>query len=253
MEQNSDRDDFVKYSEDGAYHWRRTYDAPFWSRGVRLMARYEIPAALIRSMVPEGATGVDIGCGDGVLLHLLSSSGYQMIGIDLAEEGLRQAAEQLRKHGSRADLRQGSAYELPVDSQHCDFVCSVEVIEHMDDVPRYLGEIRRVLKSNGVFVCTTPQRQPGQKSHEVRDPFHVREYLSGELRDELSGHFESVTVVGGYPKKLDRLYQPGVRANLPRAAARLGFRILSRLGQNPYLRTTCPPAQDDELLIAIAR
>jgi ubiquinone/menaquinone biosynthesis C-methylase UbiE len=45
---------------------------------------------------------------------------------------------------------------MPFEDKIFDVVWSTEVIEHLYHVQRYLHEINRVLKPNGLFILTAP-------------------------------------------------------------------------------------------------
>jgi len=226
--------EFLKYEEIGDYHWIRTHDTSPLRRGVRLIARYNLAVRAVSERVEAPAEGIDIGCGDAFLIYLLTRKGYVMTGVDSSRDGLSHAERRLNQLGVEALLIHASALDLPVDDESKDFVTSVEVIEHLQDTVTYLQEARRVLKAGGIFVCTTPQREPDQKPDEVRDPYHVREYIADELEAELSTVFENVCVYGAYPRQLDSLYRPGARAGIATKIVRLGFRLLTMVGMNPY-------------------
>lgn len=251
----SDTAPFRKYAEKGAYHWGPTVLRAPLRRGLRLAARYDLAVRFLREAgVVRGARGLDIGCGDGVLLHQLHGAGYDALGVDLEPEGLRQARRMLLDRGEAAPLFAASAYRLPLATGSMAFVTSVEVIEHLENVAGYLAEVARVLAPGGVAVFTTPQRLPGQDAATVRDPYHVHEYVAPELAAALRGVFPDVAVYGAYPAWLDQLYQgPG----WPRWAARLARTVLrgaALVAGNPYVRLTRPdPDQSWRLLVARVR
>ena len=65
----------------------------------------------------------------------------------------------------------------------------------------YLGEVVRVLRLDGQFVCSTPNRivySPGHTTQESRpwNPFHVREYSPEELKQLLSRYLGQVVLLG---------------------------------------------------------
>jgi len=74
-----------------------------------------------------------------------------------------------------------------------DAVLSMETLEHIDNVDRYLREIKRVLKPGGIFICSTPQNRYGQIPITAH---HVHEY-SLELLSKIVGKFFSIVEVIG--------------------------------------------------------
>ena len=78
-----------------------------------------------------------------------------------------------------------------------DLIVSCQVIEHIVDHTLYLGELKRVLATNGLVFFTTPNASlrlhPGMKPW---NKFHVREYTHRELSAFLSKHFTALQVFG---------------------------------------------------------
>jgi ubiquinone/menaquinone biosynthesis C-methylase UbiE len=55
-------------------------------------------------------------------------------------------------------LVQGDALNLPFKDESFDIVTAFEVIEHLYDPQKALGEIRRILKMDGIALISTPRR-----------------------------------------------------------------------------------------------
>lgn len=84
---------------------------------------------------------LDIGCGDGRFVRLLRKYFINAIGIDPNNKGLYTI--------------KGSVYNLPFKDNQFDLLVLFEVIEHVDK--RAYKEMRRVLKSNGKIIITSPK------------------------------------------------------------------------------------------------
>lgn len=106
----------------------------------------------LAAVVPAGpATAVDLACGDGYLLALLAARGQPglaLVGVDLSAGELAAARRRL---GVAAALHQARAQELPLPDGDADVVLCHLALMLMDDVPRVLAEVRRVLRPGGVF------------------------------------------------------------------------------------------------------
>lgn len=104
----------------------------------------------------HGMRILDVGCGHGKLSRKLALEGaLEVEGIDIAESSIDYANHiQAAEPVSNLRLRVKSVYELDYPNDHFDAVVSQVVFEHIDDVPRALSEIYRVLKPGGYFYFT---------------------------------------------------------------------------------------------------
>ena len=120
--------------------------------GRAFASSYECLAAV----VPAGAgptAVVDLACGDGFLLSLLAGrnqAGLSLAGVDISSGELDAARRRL---GATAVLHQERAQELPLPDGGADVVLCHMALMLMDDAPRVLAEVRRVLKPGGVFCA----------------------------------------------------------------------------------------------------
>jgi 2-polyprenyl-3-methyl-5-hydroxy-6-metoxy-1,4-benzoquinol methylase len=106
------------------------------------------------SHVSVGERVLDLGCGEGRFAAELVRAGAEVVGIDVAAEPLRRARE---RHPELVDLRQvPAAGAWPLEDASFDAVWGGEVIEHVADTAGWLSELRRVLRSGGVLLLSTP-------------------------------------------------------------------------------------------------
>ena len=97
---------------------------------------------------------LDVGCGEGRFAAELARAGAEVVGIDAAAEPLRRAR---RHHPELVDLRQVPAVgPWPLEDASFDAVWAGEVIEHVADTAGWLSELRRVLRSGGLLLLSTP-------------------------------------------------------------------------------------------------
>lgn len=114
-------------------------------------------------LAPHGATALDVGCGGGLLAEEVARLGFGVTGVDPSGPSLRTAREHARAGGLEIEYVEGRGEALPVGDATFDLVYCCDVLEHVDDVPRVLGEIRRALRPGGLFVYDTINRTPLSK------------------------------------------------------------------------------------------
>lgn len=181
---------FDKYGSRGSMHWNE-----MTSRDPRVFnafqqARYDWVLRLSGDV--RGRKILDLGCGDGCLVYLLAKKGGQVTGVDNDELGIKFAGEnlaaRLKNLKNSYKFVCSSVYNLPFPENSFDLVISSEVIEHLQEPDRMLAEARRVLKTSGKVILTTPYRLTEKPS----DHNHVKEYYPEELKKIVGEYFTDV-------------------------------------------------------------
>ena len=131
--------------------------APVWNETRKLHApEAEVEAAIFAAALEKGSQWrrlLDIGCGAGRMLELLSPRAENAIGVDLSSAMLGVARAQLEKSGLRnVQLRQGDIYALPVDGEVIDLAVVHQVLHYLDNPARALREAARVLAPGGRLI-----------------------------------------------------------------------------------------------------
>ncbi len=98
---------------------------------------------------------LDVGCGlGGTARYLASTTGCEVIGIDLTDEYCRVAELLSTRVGldGQTHFRQGSALEMPFSEGQFDVVWTEHVQMNIEEKAGFYGEIARVLKADGQFA-----------------------------------------------------------------------------------------------------
>lgn len=101
---------------------------------------------------------LDVGCGGGLLAEEFARAGFEVTGIDPAPETIETARVHASASGLRVEYLTGSGEDLPFPDGAFDHVACCDVLEHVDDVDRVIGEIARVLRPGGLFLYDTVNR-----------------------------------------------------------------------------------------------
>jgi len=146
---------------------------------------------------------LDCACGDGTGASVYRRGGAaQVLAVDIALGALARASR--AKAGVGVSFAAGDAERMPVANRAVDVVVALEMIEHLRDERRFLGEVVRVLRPGGSLVCSTPNRtvySPGRKLlSRPWNPFHVREWSAEEFHALLSGFFAEIEMFGQNPQ-----------------------------------------------------
>jgi len=101
-------------------------------------------------------TILDIGSGNGLLTAELARAvgpGGHVIGVDPSAD-MRNAAVPRCADFDWVEFRDGSAYDLPLETGSVDKAVSMQVFEYLDDIPLACREAARVLRSGGRLVVS---------------------------------------------------------------------------------------------------
>ncbi len=99
----------------------------------------------------KGKRVLEIGCGEGSLLEMLSE-GNRVYGVDISLTGVERA----RQKGMEVHHLDASNQSLPYENGFFDVVITLETIEHVENPHRMLWEIKRILKKDGALLISIP-------------------------------------------------------------------------------------------------
>lgn len=105
----------------------------------------------------EGIRVLDIGCGAGLLSEQLARRGATVTGIDAAGKNIAIAKQHALTAGLKIDYLCGAVEDLE-SNQIFDVVLNMEVIEHVINLPVFMGRACRFTKSNGIMFLATINR-----------------------------------------------------------------------------------------------
>jgi ubiquinone/menaquinone biosynthesis C-methylase UbiE len=183
--------EMIKKSTEKFYREARfeEMDSLFSGNYVYMHTYYETKRRAIENLDLFTAKNVlDVGCGQGHLLKLISESFEKLecIGADLNFEDLKRAKRRCSSKKCTFVLAEASC--LPFIDESFDRVACTAVLEHVVDEKKVLREIWRVLNNGGVAVLDVPGKYHLQnklsdffvKKYDVF-PFH-REYSEKQVK-----------------------------------------------------------------------
>jgi ubiquinone/menaquinone biosynthesis C-methylase UbiE len=191
-------------------YWER--NAATWTRLSREgwdVYRDAVNTPAFLGLLPEvtGASGLDVGCGDGHNTRLLAGRGARMCAVDIAPSFVRFAAEAERRNPLGIRYAVASALELPFDAARFDFATAIMCLMDMPGHDSALRELHRVVRAGGFVQCSI--------LHPCFSPPHRR-----LLRD--SGGEAYAIEVGRYFDRIDGKIDRWLFSAVP-AAAKAGM------------------------------
>jgi SAM-dependent methyltransferase len=135
----------------------------------------------------SGKRVLDIPSGEGYGSHLLASVAESVVGIDIAPDAVAHASEKYRR--DNLSYLAASGTKVPLPDASFDFIVSFEMIEHIHEQKEFLSEINRLLKPDGMFLISSPNRVEYSDKTGYKNEFHVKELDKEELRRQLLEHW----------------------------------------------------------------
>lgn len=108
----------------------------------------------LKSLIPQNASGLDVGCGGGWFTRFFSHNGYVMTGLDVSAEMLDFAQEKGMKEGARGEYILGDITKTKLPKRF-DFVTSInDCLNYIPDTKLDVAikNIAGALKKGGVFL-----------------------------------------------------------------------------------------------------
>jgi SAM-dependent methyltransferase len=148
-------------------HWHRYHFAARWAAGREV---------------------VDVACGEGYGSALLARSAARVTGIDVSAQAVDHAR---RAYAGVPSLRfvRASCAALPLAAASADLAVSFETLEHIGEQERFLDELARVLRPDGVLVLSCPNKVEYSDKRGYANEFHVRELYRDELAALVAARF----------------------------------------------------------------
>ena len=125
-------------------------------------------ARFINSLTPAPGRILDIGCGRGKMLSVLSERGWEAHGCELNDR----RAIQARKNKNLA-IYTGEFEKINFPEAYFDVITLWHVLEHLPDPKTALRKIGRILKGKGLLVIEVPNIASWQSGLFKKHWFHI--------------------------------------------------------------------------------
>ena len=126
---------------DNAHAWvewarSKELDHAFWNLNL---------PALLQLLPPPGDLTLDVACGEGRLARRLKQLGHHVVGI----EGSAALAQAARDADPMLEVHLADAADMPLRDDVADLAIISLALMNMDDMPRVVHEVARVLRPAG--------------------------------------------------------------------------------------------------------
>lgn len=108
----------------------------------------------------EGLSGLDFGCGAGLVTEPLARLGFAMTGVDGADEAVGVARAHAEAQGLPISYRCTTEAVLAAEGARFDLITALELVEHVEDRAGFLTTLSHLLKPGGLLIASTLNRTP---------------------------------------------------------------------------------------------
>lgn len=131
---------------------------------------------------------LDLACGEGYGTYLISKWGAkEVVGIDISSDAINSATKNFKNDGLSYLEADATNLEKIKDNSF-DMVVSYETFEHVNNVDKYLDEIKRVSKKNAVIIISCPNDYYYYPSDSEHNPFHTKKYTFNDFKSIAEKH-----------------------------------------------------------------
>lgn len=198
-----------------------------------------ISASLPRSRRPHRRSSpptlLDVGCAYGPFLSAAREAGFDVYGLDVAEEAVRHVREKLQLPAALSPLEEADTQAL-FGRGSFDVITMWYVIEHLPDLEAILTRVSQLLSPGGVFAFSTPNGE-GISATTDRERF-LRESPEDHLTiwepsktpsilERFGLHVDRIEVTGHHPERFPSLR--GRRESLSAVLLKPLLRTVSKL------------------------
>lgn len=151
-------------------------------------------ARVMEKYLPKKGKILEGGCGVGQWVLYLKGKGYDIVGVDFAEDTIKRVKQRFPD----LPIKNGDILDLPFPDKWFSAYMSLGVIEHFEEGPeKALAEAHRVLQDKGLFLCSVPYSNPIRKlKRKLFKSYHQRKegeefYQWAFTKKEIKGLIET--------------------------------------------------------------
>ncbi len=158
---------------------------PEFHKGTVMYAEHQTRYIAAEDLV-KGKIVLDIATGSGYGAKLLAKNAKKVFGVDVDADSIEYAKENF--YGTNIEYLVGDGESIPLPDNSIDVVTTFETIEHIKDYQKFIKEVKRVLKPDGLAIVSTPNDLEFTEGNH----YHLHEFEYDELVSLLKKDFKYI-------------------------------------------------------------
>ena len=136
---------------------------------------------------------LDVASGAGYGAGLLAHAASVVFALEL--EGTSIVHARSVSAAPNLFFIQGDASAIPAAARSFGLVVALEILEHVAKQEELVGELARVVRSDGIVLISTPNRASYSDARNYSNPFHLHEFYRDDFLALLKRHFDFVELL----------------------------------------------------------
>lgn len=196
----------------------------------------------------RGKRVLDLASGEGYGSALLAQTAAEVIGIDISPDAIGHANSTYARKNLSFHI--GSIECIPLQDQFDVIVC-FEAIEHITNHEQLCKEVKRLLKPEGIFIVSTPNKWVYSENGITQNPYHLKELDLIEFQTLIYQYFQHQYIYGQKAVAASRIFPlKNTSQNLEEKRIEMGvdgFNLTEQ--EDPMPRYFVAIASDQELIV----
>jgi arylsulfatase A-like enzyme/glycosyltransferase involved in cell wall biosynthesis/2-polyprenyl-3-methyl-5-hydroxy-6-metoxy-1,4-benzoquinol methylase/peptidoglycan hydrolase CwlO-like protein len=152
--------------------------------------RYAFAAQFVK-----GKKVLDFASGEGYGSYMLSKEAELVIGVEIDEKTVKHASSSYIR--DNLEFIQGSILKVPIEGEKMfDAIICFEAIEHVEEHEELMKEVKRLLRDDGIFIVSSPNKKVYTDDPDYHNPFHPKELYFDEFKKLLNNYFTNTNFFG---------------------------------------------------------
>ena len=179
---------------------------------------------------------LELGCGEGSLWleNLTHLPEYLRITLSDISEGMIRDARRNLGNDARFEYKAFDCHTIPAQENSYDIVVANHLLFYCEDIAKVCSEIRRVLKPDGVLICSTYGSKHMREITELVQEFDKRIFLAVENLYDRFGLDNGKDILRPFFTHIEKYYYDD-QITIPHAEPLIEYILSCHGNQNQYL------------------